>query len=119
MGRARQDRVRHPQLCPAKGLARLAGRIAHITDLHWFSLEGVRPGDFLNKRWLGGLNLALRRRNKHSEGLLEAAVDAINRAGYEHVVVTGDLTNLSLDGEFRRAHALLARLSGGRERVTI
>src|SRR5690349_13117861 len=82
-------------------------------------MEGARPGDFLNKRWLGGLNLALRRRSKHSEGLLEAAVDAINRAGYEHVVVTGDLTNLSLDGEFRRAHALLARLSGGRDRVTI
>jgi 3',5'-cyclic AMP phosphodiesterase CpdA len=93
-------------------------RIAHITDLHVFSLEGVTPRDFLNKRWMGGLNLALHRGRKHQEGLLEAAIDDINRQGYEHLLVTGDLTNLALEAEFRRARRLLER-AGDRRRVTI
>src|SRR5262249_8599424 len=117
--RAKTTHLPLPRMAPGRRGDGWTVRIAHITDLHVFSLEGVRPTDFLNKRWLGGLNLALGRRKKHAEGLLGAAVDAINQQGYEHVVVTGDLTNLSLDAEFRRAHALLTRLSGGRERVTI
>jgi len=94
-------------------------RIAHITDLHVLSLEGTTVRDFLNKRWIGGLNVALNRGRKHSEGLLEAAIDDINRQGFEHVVVTGDLTNLSLEPEFRRARQIIDRIAGGPARVTV
>jgi 3',5'-cyclic AMP phosphodiesterase CpdA len=94
-------------------------RIAHLTDPHVLSLEGESPTAFLNKRWIGGLNIALHRGRRHSEGLLEAAIDDINQAGYDHVIVTGDITNLSLDAEFRRARQLLDRISGAPRRVTV
>lgn len=93
-------------------------RIAHITDLHVLSLEGAKAGDFLNKRWIGGLNLAINRGRKHSVGLLEAAIDDIRAQGFEHVVVTGDLTNLSLPSEFALARQMIER-AGGPERVTV
>ena len=32
-------------------------RIAHCSDLHLLSLAGARALDFVNKRWIGGLNL--------------------------------------------------------------
>ena len=98
-------------------------RVAHLTDPHVFAEEGIGAaeiyGTLPSKRWLGGLNLALGRRKHHREGLLEAAIDDINRHGYEHVILTGDLTNLSLEAEFRRARILVDRFDGGPARVTV
>ena len=93
-------------------------RIAHITDLHVLSLEGTSARDFLNKRWIGGLNVAINRGKKHSAELLAAAIDDILAQGFEHVVITGDLTNLSLQSEFELARKMIERL-GGPDRVTI
>ena len=75
-------------------------RIAHFSDVHALSLEGVPPWDFLNKRAAGWLNLRLKRRNKHPVRLFEAMVEDVNRERPDHVMVTGDLTNLSLEPEF-------------------
>jgi 3',5'-cyclic AMP phosphodiesterase CpdA len=95
-------------------------RIAHLSDLHALALSGVSPFEFLNKRLLGLANLRLgRRRDKHPVHLFEAAIDEINRSGCDHVVVTGDLTNLSLAPEFALARRLLDSLKLGPGEVTV
>src|SRR5262249_55988966 len=96
-------------------------RIAHLTDPHVPPAEDalVPARAYLSKRWMGGLNLALGRGKRHRLELLEAAIAEINREAYEHVVVTGDLTNLSLESEFARAAEILGRIEGGPARTTI
>jgi 3',5'-cyclic AMP phosphodiesterase CpdA len=94
--------------------------VAHITDLHALTLRGARAWDFVSHKRLGGaVNLLLRRRNKHPVALFEALVDDLNRVRPDHVAVTGDLTNLSLDGEFAQAREVLDRLTLGPREVTV
>ena len=94
-------------------------RIAHVSDLHTFDLAGTGPLPFLTKRLAGLANLALHRRVKHPRALLETLVDDLNAVGPDEIVVTGDVTNLSLESEFRRARSLLDRLSAGPRHVTV
>jgi 3',5'-cyclic AMP phosphodiesterase CpdA len=94
-------------------------RIAHFSDVHALSLAGVRPWSFLNKRVAGYLNLRLNRRDKHPVALFRAIVDDLNTQQLDHVVVTGDLTNLSLAPEFRLAREILDGIALGPERVTV
>ena len=93
-------------------------QIAQLSDLHILDLESVRAGDFMSKRITGGLNLLTRRRNAHPLDLAERLVADVEELSPDHVVVTGDVTNLSLPGEFQRAHRLLRPL-GGYERLTV
>src|SRR5207244_1659607 len=53
--------------------------VAHFSDVHALSLAGATPLSFLNKRLAGGLNLLLKRRNKHPVALFEQLVDELNR----------------------------------------
>ena len=94
-------------------------RIAHLSDPHLLSLEGARVRDFLSKRWIGGLNLLANRARAHRPEVFDAMVDDINAAGVDHVVCTGDLTNVALPGELARARAHLDRLALGPARVTV
>lgn len=94
-------------------------RIAHFSDVHALALDGVRPWQFLNKRVAGLLNLKLKRREKHPVRLFRAIVEDLNREPVDHVVVTGDLTNLSLLPEFRLAREILDGLRLGPEHVTV
>jgi 3',5'-cyclic AMP phosphodiesterase CpdA len=94
-------------------------RVAHVSDLHTFSLEGTGPLPFLSKRLAGLANMALHRRIRHPVALLEALVDDLNRVAPDEIVITGDLTNLSLDSEFRLARSLLDRLERGARHVTV
>lgn len=94
-------------------------RIAHLSDLHIFALDGLRPADILSKRFVGGVNYFLRRRKKHDVRLAEAAIEDLNATGFDHVIVTGDLTNLGLPGEFTAARQLLDRIKGAPHSVTV
>lgn len=85
-------------------------RFVHLSDIHLLDLRGVRPWDYLNKRITGRLNLAVKRRRQHDEAIFEHAIEASVALGAERVVVTGDLTNLSLPSEFAHVHARLAAL---------
>lgn len=67
----------------------------------------------LNKRISGWLNTRLRRGRVHRRRYLEMVLDAASRA--DHLVITGDITNLALEGEYREALRLLARRAGGAE----
>lgn len=80
---------------------------AHISDVHVLDLAGVSVSRYLNKRLSGLLNLAMKRRNAHPVALLEAVVDDLLERPVDHVVLTGDLTNLSLPSEFSRAREVL------------
>lgn len=94
-------------------------RFAHISDLHALDLSGVSPWSFLNKRLLGYVNLLRKRRKAHPLGLLDALCADLNAVAPDHVVVTGDLTNLSLPSEFRRARRSLDGLRLGAAEVTV
>lgn len=94
-------------------------KIAHFSDVHALALDGVKPWHFLNKRVAGWLNLKLHRGEKHPVRLFRAIVDDLNRNPVDHVVVTGDLTNLSLPPEFRLARQILDGLALGPAHVTV
>lgn len=77
-------------------------RIAHLSDLHLLDLEGAVPFRLLNKRLTGYLNLQLRRKSVHKHTAAQAVARAIRAAGVDHVVITGDVSNLALEREFER-----------------
>lgn len=94
-------------------------RIAHLSDLHLLSLQGVRWPEFVNKRWIGGLNLLVKRSRHHHTHVFQAMVQDINAQALDHVVCTGDLTNLGLKEEFRFARTCFDALSLGPAGVTV
>jgi 3',5'-cyclic AMP phosphodiesterase CpdA len=75
-------------------------RIAHLSDLHLLSLEGAVPHRLFNKRITGYLNLRFHRTSVHKPFAVQAAAREIRRLGIDHVAITGDLSNLALEGEF-------------------
>ncbi len=85
-------------------------RIAHISDLHILDLAGTPWQSFLNKRMTGVVNLAGVRRNAHPVDLCEKLADHLAGAQFDHVIMTGDLTNLALDSEFSRARQIIERI---------
>jgi 3',5'-cyclic AMP phosphodiesterase CpdA len=95
-------------------------RIAHLSDLHLLALEGVPAHRFLNKRATGWVNLRLKRGSVHRRSYVEVIAREIARSEFDHVVITGDLTNLALESEFQVARDLLERDLGlPPDRVTI
>ncbi|ACY18153.1 metallophosphoesterase family protein [Haliangium ochraceum] len=94
-------------------------RVAHLSDLHLLSLTGVRLLEFINKRWIGGLNLLAKRSRHHHTHVFEAMVEDINAQGIDHVVCSGDVTNLGLKSEFRFARSCFDGLALGPENVTV
>src|SRR5262252_2696583 len=82
--------------------------LAHVTDPHFRgSFAGVRPAEFISKRVLGTLNLVVNRRRHHKMELLEALRLDMRAQAPDHLALTGDLSNVSLPGEFRAALAWL------------
>lgn len=86
-------------------------RLAHLSDIHIHNLENVRPWRFLNKRVTGGLNLLLGRSGKHDNSVVQKALETASGLGVDHTVVTGDLSNLSLESEFEAARRMLEPFS--------
>lgn len=82
-------------------------RIAHFSDLHVLALEGVPSHRFFNKRFTGWVNLRVKRAHKHRPAHVRAVAREITRAKVDHVVITGDLTNLALEQEFVAVRELL------------
>ncbi|PKN58691.1 MAG: hypothetical protein CVU56_04440 [Deltaproteobacteria bacterium HGW-Deltaproteobacteria-14] len=93
-------------------------RIAHLSDVHVLDLTGVRAWRYLNKRLTGLANVIGSRRNAHPVHIFEAAIASLRADPVDHVVITGDLSNLALESEFERARALIAPL-GGYDRLSV
>lgn len=81
-------------------------RVAHFSDLHLLDLTGAVPHRLFNKRFTGYLNLRLRRGHKHKPEPVRLGARSLRNLGVDHVVVTGDLSNLSLEREFDRVKDL-------------
>jgi 3',5'-cyclic AMP phosphodiesterase CpdA len=94
-------------------------RIAHFSDPHLLRLRGARVRDFLNKRWIGGMNLLANRGRHHRLAVFEAMVEEINRSQVDHVLVTGDITNVAHEDEFRLAREVFDRLALGAKNVSV
>jgi 3',5'-cyclic AMP phosphodiesterase CpdA len=82
-------------------------RIAHLSDLHLLDLEGAVPHRLFNKRLTGYANLRLKRGHKHKPEPVTLAARRMVDLKIDHLVVTGDVSNLALEREFDRVKELL------------
>jgi 3',5'-cyclic AMP phosphodiesterase CpdA len=77
-------------------------RIAHISDLHLLGSAEIPPRRLIGKRFTGWANIRLRRGAVHKQRAAESVARAIREREVDHVVVTGDVTNLALESEFEQ-----------------
>jgi 3',5'-cyclic AMP phosphodiesterase CpdA len=94
-------------------------RLAHITDPHFRSLFGAFPSVLWGKRALGGLNILVNRRRKHRMELLERLGEHLVEQKVDHVALTGDVGNVSLEGEWLQGRRWLEKYAGKPDRVTV
>jgi 3',5'-cyclic AMP phosphodiesterase CpdA len=94
-------------------------RLAHVTDLHMRSFAGARLRDFFGKRAIGALNLAVIRRRKYRMDLLAALGEDLRTRPHDHLVVSGDLGNVSLLSEWRAARAWIERTGASVANTTV
>ncbi len=85
-------------------------QLAHFSDPHIAPLPKVRPAQLANKRFLGWLSWKRRRQRVHRREILDALATDLRAQAPDHVVVTGDITNIALPEEFRQANAWLGTL---------
>jgi 3',5'-cyclic AMP phosphodiesterase CpdA len=93
--------------------------LAHLSDPHLGSLPRPRLSELAGKRAIGFLNWHRKRRSLHREEVLAALiVDLKSSEPPDHIAVTGDLINISLEAEYAPARSWLAAL-GSPANVTI
>lgn len=84
--------------------------IAHLSDPHLSRPEPAGWRQLCNKRALGLMSWRRRRRFAHQPAVLDALLADLQAQRPDHTVVTGDLTQIGLPGEFAQARAWLERL---------
>ena len=84
--------------------------LAHLSDWHATTLRGARVGELATKRFWGWQSWMRGRRRRHRPEVLAALCDDVRSQAPDHVVVTGDLTNVALHQEFEQAAATLRAL---------
>ena len=72
-----------------------------------------------NKRWIGAANLLSNRSRHYHVAAFDQMIDDLNAQGVDHVLCTGDVTNLALEQEFAFARHRFDRLAGGPDGVTV
>lgn len=87
--------------------------LAHLSDLHVALSSLPAAGTLLNKRLFGFVSWLARRRRVYRTEVLSALTADLRRLRPDHVVVTGDLTTLSLPAEFEAAAAQLHEFGAG------
>jgi 3',5'-cyclic AMP phosphodiesterase CpdA len=85
-------------------------RFAHLSDWHATTLVGGGAGLLRLKRLSGWASWGLDRRHHHSQAVLEAAFRDVRSQHVDQILVTGDLTHVSLEQEFQVAAKQLAAL---------
>lgn len=83
--------------------------IIHIADVHFWRIVW-NPWRQLNKRFLGNLNVAVRRRREFVLERAEPFADVVAEVGARLALLTGDFTSTSLDEEFVMARDFVQRL---------
>ena len=87
--------------------------VGHLSDLHATPVRVDEATAFLNKRLLGLASWRMRRSKAHRGEVLEALIEDLATVEPDHVVVTGDLTNVSSPHEFEAARTWLERIGTG------
>ncbi|HSM19551.1 MAG TPA: metallophosphoesterase [Hyphomicrobiales bacterium] len=77
--------------------------LAHLSDIHLSLPRHPRLTELWNQRLIGYVNILRRRGASHQDWALEALVEALKADRPDHVALTGDLINLAMRVEFRRA----------------
>jgi 3',5'-cyclic AMP phosphodiesterase CpdA len=91
--------------------------LAHLSDPH-LPMPTARTGQLLNKRATGYVNWWRHRVHLHVPEALAAVVADIKAQRPDHIALTGDLVNVSLPQEFRRAADWLAAFDRP-DRITV
>jgi 3',5'-cyclic AMP phosphodiesterase CpdA len=96
-------------------------KLGHISDLHILDLEldELQLTKFFNKRLLGGVNLLLNRTDEHSLAVVHEALSHLDGEEIDHIAITGDLTNLALEAEFRSVAAVLGSIDDHERRISV
>ena len=94
-------------------------RLAHFSDVHLLSHDGAGLLKLVNKRWIGAANLLTNRSRHYHVAAFEHMVEDLNAQQIDHVLCTGDVTNLALEQEFVFARQHFDKLAGGPENVTV
>lgn len=94
-------------------------RLAHLSDLHLLDLTGAVPMRLFNKRATGYVNLKLKRNHVHHAEPVFAARERLRELEVDHLVVTGDVSNLALEREFDRVKEFLESLHLGPDQVSV
>jgi 3',5'-cyclic AMP phosphodiesterase CpdA len=94
-------------------------RLGHVTDPHFRGFAGARLSEFAGKRAIGALNLVVNRRRKHKAELLEALREDLRAQAVDHLALTGDLSNVALEGEWQAALRWLRAYGAPADRVTV
>jgi 3',5'-cyclic AMP phosphodiesterase CpdA len=90
--------------------------LAQLTDLH-MALQ-PRLSELASKRVLGFINWQRKRKFIHRPEVLDAMTRDVKEQTTDHIAVTGDLVNLSLPSEYKRARVWLEAL-GAPHDVTV
>jgi 3',5'-cyclic AMP phosphodiesterase CpdA len=90
--------------------------LAQLSDLHMASPP--RLSELAGKRVLGFINWQRKRKFIHRFEVLDAITRDVKEQAPDHIAVTGDLVNLSLPAEYKRAQAWLETLGSARD-VTV
>jgi 3',5'-cyclic AMP phosphodiesterase CpdA len=94
-------------------------RLAHVTDPHFRGFAGVSWSDFVGKRVVGAFNLVVNRTRKHKMELLEALREDLRAQPFDHVALTGDLSNISIEAEWQSALRWIGALGAPARDVTV
>ena len=89
--------------------------LAHVSDWHGTPPVGASLRELMGKRLYGWLSWKLRRARVHRPEVLASLFSDLAEQAPDHVAITGDLTNVSLPGEFRAAAAMLSELGSPAE----
>ena len=95
-----------------------AFKLAHLSDLHLGPLPPTRWRDLLSKRIIGYVNWQRNRLGRFRQDILETLVQDLRALEPDHIVVSGDLCNISLAAEFTSAGQWLETLGDPRD-VTV
>lgn len=94
-------------------------RLGHVSDPHFRGWEGARVGQFTGKRAIGAVNLVVNRVRKHKMELLAALGDDLRAQAVDHLALTGDLSNIAIEGEWQSALRWIAGTGFSAQTATV
>lgn len=84
-------------------------RLLHVADIHFWKVI-CNPLRLLSKRFLGNINVVLKRRHEFATKRAGEFAEHLASVGIEHALLTGDFTSTSLPEEFEMARAFVQEL---------